>query len=167
MTKHSKLTLALLLSALIPLVANAQLAANYHRLPITPKVVFLGDYLTYEWAGAFAANPNWINQGNPSVYGGGSSDALARFQSDVVSLRPAIVHIMVGAFDAEVTTPEGEPFTVPQFVTNLDAMVKEAKAANINVVLGMEPATGSFNYPFWQQINAAIAGSSGVRQKRP
>jgi hypothetical protein len=60
--------LCLLLSALVPLVANAQLAPNYHRLQApanAPKVVFVGDYVTAQWASAFAANPNWINQGNP------------------------------------------------------------------------------------------------------
>jgi hypothetical protein len=50
----------MLLSALVPFVAPTQLAPNYHRLQPpanSPKVVFIGDYITYEWASAFAANP--------------------------------------------------------------------------------------------------------------
>jgi hypothetical protein len=42
------------------LSSPTQLAPNYHRLQPpanSPKVVFIGDYITYEWASAFAANP--------------------------------------------------------------------------------------------------------------
>jgi acyl-CoA thioesterase I len=160
MTKQSKLTLAtlaLLLSALVPLVANAQLAPNYHRLQPRPKVVFIGDYITYEWASAFAANPNWINQGDPAPFTG-SAAALARFQSDVVSLHPAVVHIMVGAFDAAYVSDESALFDFPGFVSNLDAMVKEAKAANIKVILGTTPPINTLQSAYVTQINAAIAG---------
>src|ERR1700729_1033871 len=99
MTKHHKLTsavFALLLSALMPVVANAQLAPNLvrPRLPNeTPvqKVVFIGDWITYNWTSAFAANPNWINKGQlgDTYEGVGmAASVLARFQSDVVSLHP-------------------------------------------------------------------------------
>jgi hypothetical protein len=100
MFSHSKLTpvaLILLLSALVPLVANAQPTPKVVAPANAPKVVFIGDYITYEWASAFAANPNWINQGDQVPGTGYSASTLARFQSDVVSLHPAVVHIMVGA----------------------------------------------------------------------
>ena len=160
MTKQSKLalaTLALLLSAFVSPVANAQLAPNYHRLQRTPEVVFIGDYITYEWASAFAANPNWINQGDPAPFTG-SAAALARFQSDVVSLHPAVVHIMVGAFDAAYVSDESALFDFPGFLSNLDAMVKEAKAANIKVILGTTPPISTIKSGYLTQINAAIAG---------
>jgi hypothetical protein len=70
MIRQSKLTLAtlaLLLSALMPVGADAQPAPNFARQHPAPKVVFIGDYFTYEWTSAFAANPNWINQGNPDT----------------------------------------------------------------------------------------------------
>jgi hypothetical protein len=54
----------MLLSALVSLVAHAQLAPNYLRLQPpanSPKVVFIGDYITYEWASAFAANPTGLS----------------------------------------------------------------------------------------------------------
>jgi hypothetical protein len=90
-------TLSLFLSALVPAAAAT-----------TPsKVVFLGDWVTYYWTSGFAANPNWINQGIPGVYAGNSSEALAAFQADVVSLHPAIVHIMLGADDASTATDAG------------------------------------------------------------
>ena len=97
MNQRYKLTIslfALALSAFVSLAANAQVAANYQRVTTPPKVVFVGDYITAQWASAFAANPNWINQGEPTP--GAFGTTLASFQSDVVSLHPAIVHIMVG-----------------------------------------------------------------------
>ena len=149
--------LCLLACLLMPVIANAQLAPNYARQQPAPKVVFIGDYITYEWASAFAANPNWINQGDPTP-GGNATTILARFQSDVVSLHPAIVHIMVGAWNAAFISDESALFDFPYFVSNLDAMVKEAKAANIKVILGTTPPINTINSGYLTQINAAIAG---------
>jgi lysophospholipase L1-like esterase len=153
--------LCLLACLLLPLAANAQLAPNYARLQRAPKVVFIGDYITYEWASAFAANPNWINQGDPVPFSG-SGSALARFQSDVVSLHPAVVHIMVGAFDAAFVSDESALFVFQGFLSNLDAMVKEAKAANIKVILGTTPPVSTIDSSYITQINAAIAGYGAV-----
>ena len=97
MNRHYKVTvvlLALLFSAFFS--ASAATPA--------PRVVFIGDWVTYSWGGAFAANPNWINQGTPGqglLGNGNSADTLARFQSDVVNLHPAVVHIMIGSSDAD------------------------------------------------------------------
>jgi hypothetical protein len=73
MIKQSKLTLATLALLLSAFAVHAQQAPDYAR-PRTapsPKVVFIGDWVTYSWTGAFAANPNWVNQGTPwtGVYG--------------------------------------------------------------------------------------------------
>ncbi len=158
MTKHYKLTLAalaLLLSAWMPVVSSAQTAPNFVR-PRTPneapapKVVFIGDWITYNWSSAFAANPNWINQGSPDFFEGDSGATAARFQSDVVSLHPSIVHIMVGVVDEAQEDDALMALTTPDLVNNLNTMVQEAKAANIQVILGMEP-------PAVSQENAAIA----------
>jgi hypothetical protein len=70
--------------------------------------------------------------------GGGTSEATeARFQTDVIDLHPAIVHIMVGADDAD-ETPPNMPYIYPDFLDALQTMIKMAKAANIQVVLGIE-----------------------------
>jgi hypothetical protein len=136
MTKHCKVTvvLAVFLSA----VFSAS-AANP-----TPKVVFIGDWITYDWPVA-AANPNWIDQGTPGLgfLGQGSSSATAaRFQADVVNLHPATVHIMVGNTDwLEAGDATWQYFT-SSFLSSLNNMVQQANAANIQVVLGIEPGTG-------------------------
>jgi acyl-CoA thioesterase I len=161
MFSHSKLTpvaLILLLSALVPLVANAQPTPKVVAPANAPKVVFIGDYITYEWASAFAANPNWINQGDQVRGSGYSASTLARFQSDVVSLHPAVVHIMVGAYDAYFVSDESALFDSQGFVSNLDAIVKEAKAANIKVILGTTRPVSTSDSSYITQINAAIAG---------
>jgi lysophospholipase L1-like esterase len=150
MIKHYKVTLVcLLLSAF----TSATAATN------PPKIVFIGDWITYGWTGAFAANKNWINEGTPGVGlagKGDSSGTLARFQSDVVNLHPAIVHIMIGSSDADEDHDANFQLTLPYFLTNLEAMVKEAKAANIKVILGVEPSTLSFDSSILEQLNSVI-----------
>jgi hypothetical protein len=147
MTKQSQRTLAtfaLCFFVLMPVVSNAQAAPNFVR-PRTPnetpapKVVFIGDWITYDWTSAFAANPNWINQGTLDFFGGNSGGTAARFQADVVSLHPDIVHIMVGVVDEAQEDDALMSLTTPDLMSNLNTMVQEAKAANILVVLGMEP----------------------------
>jgi hypothetical protein len=156
MTKHYKVTVAffaLFLSAFFS--ASAATTAE-------PKVVFIGDWITAGWD--LSAHPNWINKGiTTDSYGGvfedgpGSSySALSSFQSDVVSLHPDIVHIMVGTVDANVVYDSYYTYYIPSFLNNLDQMVKEARAANIKVVLGM----GAQNFEFSgnvEPINAVIA----------
>jgi hypothetical protein len=156
--------LCLLACLLVPLVANAQLAPNYHRLqtpPAPPKVIFVGDYVTAQWASAFAANPNWVNQGDPAPlyvgsYLGTSGSVLADFQANVVSLHPAVVHLLIGLADAVTSHDPTYSSTVPGFLTALNSIVREAKAANIKVVLGLEPYLPNLNTYVLPQINAAI-----------
>ena len=70
---------------------------------------------------------------------GGTSEATAaRFQTDVINLHPAIVHIMVGADDADSNSPPSMPYTYPDFLNALQTMIKMAKAGNIQVILGIE-----------------------------
>jgi hypothetical protein len=128
MNKRYKLTISLF-ALVLSAFASATAATT-----APPKVVFIGDYITYEWANAFAANPNWINQGQPTP--GADGPRLASFQSDVVSLHPAIVHIMVGAYDAYFVSDESALFVFQGFLSNLDAM----------------------DSGYITQINAAIAG---------
>jgi lysophospholipase L1-like esterase len=117
-----------------------------------PKVVFIGDQFTFNWSSAFAANPNWINQGwAGSLYisncypyycsGGMSGAALQQLKTDVIDLpKPAIIHIMVGSDDVDSPTAEGIVVSpvYPTFLSNMQAMIETAKAANIQVILGIE-----------------------------
>jgi lysophospholipase L1-like esterase len=178
MTKRYKQSIgafALLLSAWMSVPANAQLRPSYNRPPAPnsttpPKVVFIGDQFTYMWGATppFAANTNWINQGwawTPvtncfMICGAGTSGAaLGRFQTDVIDLHPAIVHIMVGADDLAMDDDAQQVFGIASaFMTSLEEMVSMAKAANIKVILGIEPvAWASASPPYPQQLNAIVA----------
>jgi hypothetical protein len=117
---------------------------EYSNTP--PKVVFIGDYITYFWPVA-ATNPNWINQGVPGygladnggATGANSSELLASFQASVVSLHPAVVHIMVGSSDSLEVFDSNYTSALPTFLSNINTMVQEANAANIKVILGTAP----------------------------
>ena len=96
------------------------------------------------WTSAFAANPNWINKGVPvSGYpsAGTLSSGLARFQSDVVALHPAIVHIMFGMDDEETTSAASLEYFEPGVLADVEAIVQEARAANIQVIFGLEASS--------------------------
>ena len=120
-----KLKLALVF-ALLSSVANATTTP--------PKVVFFGDSYTANWP----LPPGYINAGVPEVpfdYGNGytSYNAAAAFQSVVVSQHPDIVHIMVGAYNfGDDAVYQSE---IPGYIESIATMVKEAKAANIRVIL--------------------------------
>jgi hypothetical protein len=125
-----------------------------------PTVVFIGDWITYNWSSGFAANPNWVNAGVPGIVvggGGTSGGVLGRFQSDVVSLHPAIVHIMIGEGDAIVAGDSSFQFVIPGFMSSLNAIVQQARAANIKVILGIEPPILAYPYEMMPQIDSVIA----------
>lgn len=114
-----------------------------------PKVVFFGDTITYYWSmcGAICSpffvtgpvyQPNWINKGVAGTET--TAQELARFQSDVVSLHPAIVQIIPGFGDLAPVNPSDfntiSPSALQLFETNVVAMITEARNANIKVILG-------------------------------
>ena len=148
-------------AVLVVILTGLVVLTSAHAATTAPKVVFIGDWVTYGWTSAFAANPNWVNQGTPGVgvFGSGDSGAtLARFQADVVALHPAIVHIMIGSSDADEAHDANWRLYSQVFLTSLTAMVTEAKAANIQVVLGLEPGNFSYGAPdVLQQLNSLVA----------
>jgi hypothetical protein len=140
----------LLLFALMPVVASAATAT-----PPKPKVVFVGDYVTAQWASAFAANPNWINQGNPEAIYLGTNESVN--MANVISLHPAAIHILIGLSTAANTDDATQQISVPAFLDYINSLVQQAKAANIQVILGLEPAPPNITASFLPQMNAAIA----------
>jgi lysophospholipase L1-like esterase len=110
---------------------------------VNVPAVFIGDSITQFWGGFvnFPAD-QWTNQG---ISGEICGDMLARFQTDVIAVHPATVHILCGTNDiihqaADAATTE----------SNISAMVAQAKAANIQVILGtvtpVRPGLG-MNFP--------------------
>lgn len=110
-----------------------------------PAVVFIGDSITAIWGSGqegpqFAEHPNWIGKG---ISGQNSSQVLARFQTDVIDLRPEIVHILVGTNDVypgwTLDPSQANAINSP---ANVEAMVQMAQANGIHVVLATIPPWG-------------------------
>jgi lysophospholipase L1-like esterase len=152
--------LAVLLALLSSVTANAQAVPSFVRprspneTPL-PKVVFFGDGYTAGWP--LPAGSNWINEGQPGIDLNGldSNEAVAAFESDVVSQHPAIVHIMVGYNDALEADDATYAGTTPQYINNIATMVNEAKAANIKVILGNISESGGYTLAT-DLMNAAL-----------
>lgn len=161
MTQHDKVTFTLGLCLFVCNAASAGAAKP-------PKVVFIGDAITYDWGVAFAANPNWFNRGSAGPYNeNAAAQILTRFQSDVVNLHPAIVHILAGSEDVLEADDASYGITVQNVQTSITAMVTEARNANIAVVLGTIPpltigdsatTLGIYQPVLTLQINAWIEG---------
>src|ERR1700691_1167649 len=84
--------------------ANQPLIAD----PGSARVVFMGDSITEGWAGQpfIKDNPKYVGRG---ISGQTAPQMLVRFRSDVIALKPAIVHIMAGTNDVARNTGPGAP----------------------------------------------------------
>jgi lysophospholipase L1-like esterase len=112
--------------------ANAALKDAGRR----PDVVFMGDSITEGWINAdpqFFARNNYVDRG---INGQSSSQMVARFYADVVTLRPGVVHILTGTNDIGGATG---PVTEDESINNVRAMIDMAQANGIGVVLGGIP----------------------------
>jgi len=111
-------------------------------LPHENRVVFIGDSLTVglPLASLFPQRP-FINRG---INGQTSGQIAARFNQDVVSLRPTIVVILAGRNDISPdTNPQHDPTN--EIDANINLMTTEAKVHNIRVILCSLPPV--LHYP--------------------
>jgi ABC-type sugar transport system substrate-binding protein len=123
---------ALLTSLLLTVAANAATA----KAATSPTIVFVGDQVTANWP-LTQTSPNWINQGQVGAF---SATVAASFQT-AINLHPNIIHILVGLVDQEHDIGDAVPAEItPAELTALQTMVQEARAANIQVILGLEPS---------------------------
>jgi lysophospholipase L1-like esterase len=104
-----------------------------------PTVIFIGDSITSGWDASFAEQQatftqnNWLDVG---IVGQNSSEIARRFYADVIALQPKAVHILAGTNDVY----PGWQLSVTS--KNLQAMVAQAKANHIAVVIGTIPPWG-------------------------
>lgn len=110
-------------------------ANDAQRMKAAPRVVFLGDSITEFWGHADPAlfSDAVVDRG---ISGQTTSQILLRFYSDVVTLHPAVVHLIAGTND--VAQNEG-PISDADILNNIRAMIVLAKANHIKVVLGSIP----------------------------
>ncbi|MFM5932120.1 MAG: GDSL-type esterase/lipase family protein [Novosphingobium sp.] len=98
-------------------------------------VVFIGDSITQHWAHFDPAlfDGARLNRGITSQ---SAAQILARFPSDVVALKPRVVHIIAGTNDVVGTSGPSSPQAWRDAMT---AMVDLARANGIAVIVGTLP----------------------------
>ena len=115
--------------------ANRALAAKDAR-----RVIFMGDSITEGWGSQpfIRGNPHFVDRG---ISGQTAPQMLVRFRSDVVALRPAVVHVMAGTNDiAGNTGRESED----EIFGHIVSMVELARANHIKVILASVPPAADF-----------------------
>ena len=115
---------------------NAELLAS--KAPV--DVVFIGDSVTEGW---FDKRPSFFTAGrvDRGIGGQTSSQMVLRMMSDVVDLKPKIVHIMAGTNDIAGNTG---PMTPEMTQNNIRAMSDIARWNAIKVLLASIPPAASF-----------------------
>jgi lysophospholipase L1-like esterase len=118
--------------------ANAELIGARIR----PNVVFMGDSVTEIWANqpAFTRDSTRVGRG---ISGQSSPQILLRFRTDVINLKPRVVHIMAGTNDIAENTGRETDEEIEGYISN---MVELAQLHGIKVVLASIPPAADF---FW------------------
>lgn len=116
--------------------ANAEARAQ----TIPDRVVFMGDSITEGWARQpfIATNAKFLGRG---ISGQTASQMLVRFHSDVIALKPAVVHIMAGTNDVAQNNGRETPEETAGYIAS---MVEIAQANRIKVVLASIPPAADF-----------------------
>lgn len=104
------------------------------------RVVFMGDSITQGWASQpfIRDNAHFAGRG---ISGQTTPQMLVRFRSDVVALKPAVVHIMAGTNDVAQNTGPSTPEETEGYIAG---MVEIAEANGIKVVLASIPPALDF-----------------------
>ena len=139
-----------------------------NRAAVRPRVVFIGDSITEFWA---ENDPDLFSGPivGRGISGQTSPQVLLRFYPDVVALKPATVHIMVGINDIAGNTG---PSTPGDFQNNILAMLDISAANRIQVLLAsilpaahmpwvpqILPAPRIAELNLWLEQTAALRGA--------
>jgi lysophospholipase L1-like esterase len=109
--------------------------------PASPRIVFLGDSITESWDLPHSAPlGEVINRG---ISGQTTPQMLLRFCQDVISLKPAVVHIMAGTNDL---AENAGPTSLAAIEDNLASMVDLAQTHHVRVVLASVPPALDFGW---------------------
>jgi acyl-CoA thioesterase I len=116
--------------------------ANASLEPDASRVVFMGDSITELWGQQpfIAGNPHYAGRG---IGGQTTLQMLVRFRSDVISLKPKLVHIMAGTNDV---AGNNGPETDTDIEGAIQSMVELALASHIKVVLASIPPAVDFGW---------------------
>ena len=103
--------------------------------PSRARVVFLGDSITEAWK---ASDPGLFLHDilDRGISGQTTAQMLVRFRTDVIELRPRVVHIMAGTNDIAGNTG---PTSLAIIEGNIKSMVEQAQCHHIQVMLASIP----------------------------
>jgi acyl-CoA thioesterase I len=123
--------------------ANRQLRASNDT---RPRIVLLGDSITYHWTADRMPAPSRLNLINRGVPGQTTTQMLLRFEDDVVALAPAAVVIAGGTNDLRIYA--GDPAAlgesvIAQAARSITAMADIAQSRGVKVVLCAVPPIGT------------------------
>jgi lysophospholipase L1-like esterase len=106
------------------------------------EVVFMGDSITELWA---VAHPEFFGEGRVErgISGQTTPQMLLRFEADVVSLHPRVVHVLGGVNDIAGNTGAN---SFDQLQDNIVAMATLAKAQHIRVILASVTPAAKFTW---------------------
>ena len=135
---------------------SANIATQQKSVTSTPAqpaapatVVFIGDSITYLWSQPGFGQAEWSQHAEWNDQGiiGQTLSVVDRFQQDVVSQHPAVVHILTGTNDTYSTNSPAWQVdggsVVFDTTDNIKAMVVMAQAAGIKVTIWHDSAVGS------------------------
>lgn len=124
-------------------------------------IVFMGDSITEGWRGK---RPDFFSAGRIGRGIGGQTtpQMLARFQQDVISLKPRYVHLMAGTNDIAGNTG---PMSAEDTHNNFRAMAAIAKANGIGLILASIPPASAFPWrPGLDVLGPIAAHNRWLRQ---
>jgi lysophospholipase L1-like esterase len=103
--------------------------------PSRARVVFLGDSITEAWK---ASDPGLFRHDilDRGIGGQMTAQMLVRFRTDVIELRPRVVHILAGTNDIAGNTG---PTSLAFIEGNIKSMVEQAQCHHIQVMLASIP----------------------------
>jgi lysophospholipase L1-like esterase len=112
------------------------------KADIPVEIVFLGDSITENWKKLNPAffRPGWICRG---ISGQTTPQMVLRMASDVVALKPKLVHILAGTNDIAGNTGS---MTIEMTMANVRAMAAIAKDVGIGVIVGSVPPAAQFGW---------------------
>lgn len=119
--------------------ANADLLASGDE---RPRIVLMGDSITWHWAPQWLPHPEGVRLVNRGIAGQNSSQMLLRFEDDVIALAPVAVVILAGTNDLRVDAgqlAEAAPAILARIRRNLTAMADIAEANGVKVVISAIP----------------------------
>jgi lysophospholipase L1-like esterase len=110
--------------------------------PSRSRVVFLGDSITEGWKNL---DPEFFGRDilDRGISGQTTAQMLVRFRTDVLELRPAVVHIMAGTNDVAGNTG---PTSLAIIQGNIMSMVEQARLHGIQVILASIPPAATFTW---------------------